>query len=208
MPSAKTCVVCEKKIEMASFKNGKVCSENCRSALEKSEEVCAEMNHSAEETIPHDFSYPVVALEPENLSEKTPSSTKVFDMSSLSEVPTDLMDEGIKYSEKIDCEAYVLKDLEETKKLFDIQDSDFDDFEKENDPVNHPSHYTGHPSGIECIDVIEANTFYNLAAAMKYIWRVSWGSKDNDIQDLEKAAWYIRREIDRRNFCEGLGFEE
>ena len=148
MPSAKTCVVCEKKIEMASFKNGEVCSENCRSALEKSEEVCAEMNHSAEETIPHDFSYPVVALEPENL------------------------------------------------------------FEKENDPVNHPSHYTGHPAGIECIDVIEANTFYNLAAAMKYIWRVSWGSKDNDIQDLEKAAWYIRREIDRRNFCEGLGFEE
>ena len=148
MPSAKTCVVCEKKIEMASFKNGKVCSENCRSALEKSEEVCEEMNHSAEETIPHDFSYPVVALEPENLSEK------------------------------------------------------------ENDPVNHPSHYTGHPAGIECIDVIEANTFYNLAAAMKYIWRVSWGSKDDDIQDLEKAAWYIRREIDRRNFCEGLGFEE
>ena len=181
MPSAKTCVVCEKKIEMVSFKNGKVCSENCRSALEKSEEVCAEMNHSAEETIPHDFSYPVVALEPENLSEKTPSLTKVFDISSLSEVLTDLMDEGIKYSEKI---------------------------EKENDPVNHPSHYTGHPAGIECIDVIEANTFYNLAAAMKYIWRVSWGSKDDDIQDLEKAAWYIRREIDRRNFCEGLGFEE
>lgn len=191
MPSAKTCVVCEKKIEMASFKNGKVCSENCRSALEKSEEVCEEMNHSAEETIPHDFSYPVVSLEPENLSEKTPSLTKVFDVSSLSELRTD-----------------VLKDLEETKKLFDIQDSDFDDFEKENDPVNHPSHYTGHPAGIECIDVIEANTFYNLAAAMKYIWRVSWGSKDNDIQDLEKAAWYIRREIDRRNFCEGLGFEE
>ena len=130
MPSAKTCVVCEKKIEMASFKNGKVCSENCRSALEKSEEVCEEINHLAEETIPHDFSYPVVALEPENLYEKTPSLTKVFDMSSLSEVPTELMDEGIKYSEKIDCEAYVLKDLEETKKLFDIQDSDFDDFEK------------------------------------------------------------------------------
>lgn len=148
MPSAKTCVVCEKKIEMASFRNGKVCSENCRSALERSEEVCAEMNHSAEETIPHDFSYPVVALEPENL------------------------------------------------------------FEKENDPVNHPIHYTGHPAGIECIDVIEANTFYNLAAAMKYIWRVSWGSKDDDIQDLEKAAWYIRREIDRRNFYEGLIFEE
>lgn len=148
MPSAKTCVVCEKKIEMASFKNGKVCSENCRSALEKSEEVYEEINHLAEETISHDFSYPVVSLEPENLSEK------------------------------------------------------------ENDPVNHPSHYTGHPAGVECIDVIEANTFYNLAAAMKYIWRVSWGSKDNDIQDLEKAAWYIRREIDRRNFCEGLGFEE
>lgn len=67
------------------------------------------------------------------------------------------------------------------------------------DMVNHPPHYTGHPKGIECIDVIEENPFPNLAAAIKYLWRVSWGSKGNDIEDLQKAVWFIEREIGRRN---------
>lgn len=67
-----------------------------------------------------------------------------------------------------------------------------------NDMVNHPKHYTSHPKGIECLDVIEDNPFYNLGNAMKYIWRVSFGSKGNDIEDLEKAEFYIRREIDKR----------
>ena len=70
--------------------------------------------------------------------------------------------------------------------------------EDEPDMVNHPPHYTAHPKGIECIDVIEDNPFYNLAAAMKYLWRVSWGGKFDDIEDLEKAAWYVQREITRR----------
>lgn len=67
------------------------------------------------------------------------------------------------------------------------------------DMVNHPPHYTAHPKGIECIDVIEDNPFLNLGNAMKYIWRVSWGSKGRDIEDLEKAVWYVQREIKRRN---------
>lgn len=66
------------------------------------------------------------------------------------------------------------------------------------DMVNHPPHYTAHPKGIECIDVIEDNPFYNLAAAMKYLWRVSWGGKFDDLEDLEKAVWYVQREITRR----------
>ena len=66
------------------------------------------------------------------------------------------------------------------------------------DMVNHPPHYNGHPTGIECIDVIEENPFSNLSAAMKYLWRVSWGSKGRDEEDLKKAAWYIEREISRR----------
>lgn len=69
----------------------------------------------------------------------------------------------------------------------------------EQDMVNHPAHYTGHPKGIECIDVIEENPHPNLANAMKYLWRVSWGGKDNDTQDLEKAVWYIQRELKRRD---------
>jgi hypothetical protein len=63
------------------------------------------------------------------------------------------------------------------------------------DPVNHPPHYTKHPSGIECIDVTEHFNF-NLGNAIKYIWRADL--KNKPIEDLEKAAWYLRREIDKR----------
>lgn len=63
------------------------------------------------------------------------------------------------------------------------------------DPVNHPSHYTKHPSGIECIQVTEHMNF-NLGNAIKYIWRCQ---DKNGIEDLEKAIWYIKREIERLN---------
>lgn len=62
------------------------------------------------------------------------------------------------------------------------------------DPVNHPSHYTSHPSGVECIDVVEWMNF-NRGNAMKYIWRA--GEKGDEIEDLRKAAWYLNREIER-----------
>jgi len=62
------------------------------------------------------------------------------------------------------------------------------------DEVNHPKHYTSHPSGVECITVTEHMNF-NLGNAMKYIWRA--GDKGNLIQDLEKARWYLNREIER-----------
>ena len=64
----------------------------------------------------------------------------------------------------------------------------------ENDPVNHPDHYTKHPSGIECIQITEHMNFC-LGSAMKYIWRA--GLKGDARQDLEKAKWYLDREIDR-----------
>lgn len=65
--------------------------------------------------------------------------------------------------------------------------------------VVKPPHYNNHPKGIECIHVIEDIPFYNLGNAIKYIWRVSWGSKGKDIQDLEKAKQYIDFEINRRS---------
>lgn len=64
------------------------------------------------------------------------------------------------------------------------------------DPVNHPSHYTTHPSGVECITITEHMNF-NLGNAMKYIWRA--GEKGSRTQDLEKARWYLDREITRLN---------
>jgi len=66
--------------------------------------------------------------------------------------------------------------------------------QKAHDPVNHPKHYTSHPSGIECIQVTRHMTF-NIGNAIKYLWRA--GQKDSEIQDLEKAVWYIKDEINR-----------
>lgn len=63
------------------------------------------------------------------------------------------------------------------------------------DPVNHPKHYNAHLSGVECITVVEHMGF-NLGNAMKYIWRAD--EKGAAIEDLRKAAWYVQREIARR----------
>ena len=60
--------------------------------------------------------------------------------------------------------------------------------------VNHPKHYTSHPSGVECIQVVEHFNF-NLGNAIKYIWRAALKGKQR--QDLEKAIWYLQREIKR-----------
>lgn len=62
------------------------------------------------------------------------------------------------------------------------------------DMVNHPPHYTSHPSGVETIQVTRWMSF-NLGNAMKYIWRA--GQKDDAIQDLNKAIFYLEDEIDR-----------
>jgi len=63
------------------------------------------------------------------------------------------------------------------------------------DAVNNPPHYTKHASGVQCIDVTEHMNFC-LGNAIKYIWRADL--KHDAIEDLEKARWYITREIERR----------
>lgn len=67
------------------------------------------------------------------------------------------------------------------------------------DMVNHPPHYTSHPSGVECIQITEHMGF-NLGNALKYIWRADL--KHNAIEDMKKAVFYINREIEKR---EGKG---
>lgn len=62
------------------------------------------------------------------------------------------------------------------------------------DSVNHPSHYTSHPSKIECITITEHLNFC-VGNAMKYLWRA--GLKNDALEDLKKAEWYIKREIER-----------
>jgi len=62
------------------------------------------------------------------------------------------------------------------------------------DMVNHPPHYTSHPSGVETIQITEHMNFC-LGNAIKYILRADL--KGKKVEDLEKAVWYINREIAR-----------
>jgi hypothetical protein len=64
------------------------------------------------------------------------------------------------------------------------------------DAVNSPQHYNLHPSGVECITVVEHMTF-NVGSAMKYLWRAGLKPGSDLVQDLEKAQWYLAREIGR-----------
>lgn len=63
------------------------------------------------------------------------------------------------------------------------------------DMVNHPPHYTNHPSGVECIQITRHMSF-NLGNAVKYIWRADL--KGQSIEDLKKAVFYINDEIKLR----------
>lgn len=65
------------------------------------------------------------------------------------------------------------------------------------DMVNHPPHYTSHPSGIECIQVTEHMGFC-VGNAIKYLWRADEKHDDGGIEDLKKALWYVQREISKR----------
>ena len=73
---------------------------------------------------------------------------------------------------------------------------------KENsvDNVNHPKHYTSHPSGVECIDITRYYPFA-VGCAIKYLWRAglksdaSLSDKEKEIEDLNKAIWYINDRI-------------
>ena len=72
----------------------------------------------------------------------------------------------------------------------------------EKEMVNHPDHYQHGPlhalcgKPIEVIDITEAAKYPNLSNVLKYVMRAD--HKGNAMQDLEKAAWYINREIERR----------
>ena len=65
------------------------------------------------------------------------------------------------------------------------------------DQVNQPPHYTQHPSGVECIQITEHMGF-NLGNALKHIWRADL--KDDAVEDMRKAIFYLNREIAKR--CE------
>ena len=65
------------------------------------------------------------------------------------------------------------------------------------DNVNHPKHYTSHPSGIECIEITR-HYWFAIGNAIKYLWRAglmkdgSLSDNQKEIEDLKKAIWYIK----------------
>lgn len=77
------------------------------------------------------------------------------------------------------------------------------------DAVDHPSHYGGEGNPYECILVIEAwQLGFNLGNAVKYISRAGKKHEGEQVtlrsiqeyalRDLEKAAWYLAREIETK----------
>ena len=77
------------------------------------------------------------------------------------------------------------------------------DIDKAHDPVNHPEHYK--VGGIETIDFIEAKSLsYNLGNVVKYLTRAD--HKGNKLQDLQKAQWYLNREIENTSTKKAIAF--
>lgn len=66
--------------------------------------------------------------------------------------------------------------------------------------VNHPDYYNSLPNGIECIDVVRYHDF-DTGSAIKYLWRAGLkteegiSNKQKEIEDLNKAIWYIEDRI-------------
>lgn len=93
-----------------------------------------------------------------------------------------------------------LSELNE-KELEDASDSTDKSKQVENDPVNHPSHYT--KGGFECIDAmiasqgIEAVKDFCVCNAFKYVFR---HREKNHVEDIKKAKWYLNKYLE---LCEG-----
>lgn len=94
--------------------------------------------------------------------------------------------------------------LSEIKDLRDIVFNNLTDTKeednKEHDAVNHPKHYTSHPSGVECIEITRHYTF-DIGNAIKYLWRAGLKKEqglsdiEKEIEDCKKAIWYINDHI-------------
>lgn len=78
--------------------------------------------------------------------------------------------------------------------MFEYKDKE--KFHIEVDQVNHPLHYTSDPSGVECIQITRHRNF-NVGNAFKYLWRAGIKDDQRQIEDLQKAIFYINDEINR-----------
>lgn len=91
-----------------------------------------------------------------------------------------------------------IKDLRD--KVFNNLTDTKEEDNKEHDAVNHPKHYTSHPSGVECIEITRHYNF-DIGNAIKYLWRAGLKKEqglsdvEKEIEDCKKAIWYINDHI-------------
>jgi len=63
----------------------------------------------------------------------------------------------------------------------------------------HPAHYGGAENPYEAIKVIEAwGLGFCLGQVLKYVCRAGKKDPAAELEDLKKAEWYLRRDIERR----------
>ena len=80
--------------------------------------------------------------------------------------------------------------------MIEIAETKDGKIETADNTIDHPSHYN--VGSIEAIDVIEDwNLGFSLGNAVKYICRAGHKDSSTKLQDLQKAAWYINREIEK-----------
>ena len=65
---------------------------------------------------------------------------------------------------------------------------------KNKEQVDHPTHYNSHPSGVETIEIVRHHSF-NIGNVIKYVWRAGLKDEDTELEDLKKALWYLQDEI-------------
>ena len=95
----------------------------------------------------------------------------------------------------------LLSEIKELRdKVFNNLTDTKEEDDKEHDAVNHPKHYTSHPSGVECIEITRHYTF-DIGNAIKYLWRAGLKKEqglsdvEKEIEDCKKAIWYINDHI-------------
>ena len=113
----------------------------------------------------------------------------IGDLSLISDVPYSSM--------KSFEDGTLIPSMQELKRISEALNIDYKELNVEEDKkemIDHPKHYN--MGKYEAIDVIEDwDLGFNLGNTVKYISRA--GHKDNILQDLKKALWYLDREIKR-----------
>jgi hypothetical protein len=113
-------------------------------------------------------------------------------------VSTCFYDDYIFFRKDIFSEKPLYYNYKSNGKLPEITYSDFiaslESIEPQPDMVNHPKHYN--VDGYEVIDIIDAFKLnFNMGNALKYLLRAD--RKGNKLQDINKAIWYLQREIEQ-----------